>query len=241
MKSLLLLLLCFCTISVFAQTKPEETEVWEPEPATITFEEGVPSDAIVLFNGQDTDAWESVGGGKAEWVVENGVLTVKPGTGAIRTRQNFGDVQLHIEWRSPQEIVGEGQGRGNSGVFFNGKYEVQVLDSYNNRTYSNGQTGSIYKQFIPYVNATKPPSEWETYDIIFLAPEFNEEGELLEPARLTVFHNGVLIQYNRELKGTTVYIGQPSYEAHGDGPIVLQDHSNPVSFRNIWIRELDLD
>lgn len=233
---------CLLMTSVtLAQTKPEETEVWEPEPDKVTFSNGTPSDAIVLFSGENLDAWTGSGENDANWVVDNGIMTVRPGAGAIMTKKNFGDVQLHIEWRSPQEVSGEGQGRGNSGVFLSGKYEVQVLDSYNNRTYSNGQAGSIYKQYIPYVNATRAPGEWQTYDIIFVAPEFDESGNLTSPARLTVFHNGVLIQYDRELKGNTVYIGEPSYEAHGDGPIVLQDHGNPVSFRNIWVRELSLD
>ncbi len=234
-------LLFFLPALIQAQTKPEETEVWEPEPEQVTFSNGIPSDAIVLFSGEDLSAWEGGEGKPAAWTVDDNVLTVKPRTGAIRTREKFGDVQLHIEWRSPSEVTGEGQGRGNSGIFLSGKYEVQVLDSYDNRTYSNGQAGSIYKQYIPYVNATKAPGEWNTYDIVFVAPEFDEDGALLKPARLTVFHNGVLIQYDREVKGTTAFIGQPEYEAHGDGPIMLQDHGNPVSFRNIWVRKLDLD
>jgi len=236
------ILLFFSVIlsTAHGQTKPEETEVWEPEPPVVNTMDGVPSDAIILFSPEKgLSAWESGDGGPAEWTLSGDHVTVKPGTGAIQTKEGFGSVQLHVEWRSPEEVVGEGQGRGNSGVFLMGKYEVQVLDSYNNRTYSNGQAGSIYKQYIPSVNATRPPGEWQVYDIIFIAPEFNSDGSVASPARLTVFHNGVLLHHDVELKGPTVYIGKPSYEAHEDRlPIVLQDHSNPVSFRNIWLREL---
>lgn len=221
--------------------EPEETEVWEPEPKKIEPGEDnqPPSDATVLFSGGDLSAWESVEGGDAQWEVSDGHFTVKPGTGAIRTKEDFGDFQLHVEWRSPQEIVGESQGRGNSGIFLQGIYEVQVLDSYDNRTYSNGQAGSIYKQSPPLVNATRPPSEWEVYDIIYNAPKFNElNGAMVEPGYVTVLHNGVVVQNHTKLQGTTAYIGTPKWVAHGDGPIILQDHSNPVSFRNVWIREL---
>ncbi|HVF96407.1 MAG TPA: DUF1080 domain-containing protein, partial [Flavisolibacter sp.] len=151
----------------------------------------------------------------------------------------FGDCQLHIEWRSPAEVKGEGQGRGNSGIFLMGRYELQVLDSYNSKTYSNGQAGSIYKQHMPLVNATRPPGEWQTYDVVFTAPRFSEDSLLKSPARITVLHNGVLVQNNTQLWGGTQYIGLASYQKHGDKePIVLQDHGNPVSFRNIWIRPL---
>jgi hypothetical protein len=220
--------------------RPEDTEVWEPEPSLVTpGPEGTPpSDAIVLFDGTDLSGWTHEDGREAEWTVEDGVMTVAPGTGSIRTRQGFGDVQLHIEWRTPAEIVGEGQGRGNSGVFLMEEYEVQVLDSYENRTYSNGQAGSIYKQHIPMVNASRAPGVWQSYDVVFTAPRFASDGDLVSPAYMTVFHNGVLIQNHVELQGSTVYRGLPEYEAHGDRePILLQDHSNPVSFRNIWVRE----
>lgn len=232
------------TLSAFAQQtkmKPEETEIWDPEPRMVTtYADRAPSDAIVLFDGTSLDQWVSSddGSSPAGWTVAAGAFTVVKGKGGIQTKQEFTDYQLHLEWKSPTEIVGESQGRGNSGVFMQGRYEVQVLDSYNNRTYSNGQAASIYKQRIPLVNATKPPGEWQTYDIIWTAPRFNADGILVSKARVTVIHNGVLVQNNVELDGTTEYIGIPKYKAHGPGPIALQDHGNPVSFRNIWIRPL---
>ncbi|MFC3197456.1 DUF1080 domain-containing protein [Parapedobacter deserti] len=231
------------TLPVLAQTKmkPEETEVWEPEPRVVTtYPDKAPSDAIVLFDGSSLDQWVSRkdGSSPAEWEVADGAFTVARGKGDIQTKQEFTDYQLHLEWRTPTKIEGEGQGRGNSGVFMQGLYEVQVLDSYNNRTYSNGQAASIYKQRIPLVNATKPPGEWQTYDIVWTAPRFNADGILISKARITVIHNGVLVQNNVELDGATEYIGNPKYKAHGPGPIILQDHGNPVSFRNIWIRPL---
>lgn len=234
-------LFLFLTINCSAQ-KPEDTEVWEPEPEVVTpgtTSQQPPSDAIVLFDGSDLSQWVGNEGGAATWKVEGDAMTVVKGTGAIRTKEGFGSVQLHIEWRTPSEVVGESQGRGNSGIFLQDRYEVQVLDNYNNRTYSNGQAGSIYKQHIPLVNACRPPGEWQTYDIIYKAPEFDAQGKLVKPAYVTVIQNGVLVQNNVELRGPTQYIGQPKYEAHDDKlPIQLQDHGNPVSFRNIWIREL---
>ena len=222
--------------------KPEDTEFYEPKVKKITPGENnkPPSDAIVLFDGKDLSAWESVkDGSKAPWTVQDGYFTVKPGTGNIKTKEDFGDFQLHIEWRSPQKIEGEGQGRGNSGIFLQGLYEVQVLDSYESPTYVNGQAGSIYKQHPPLVNATKPPTEWDVYDIIYTAPEFDEKnGALLEAGYVTVLHNGVVVQNHSKLQGTTEYIGTPKWVAHGDGPLVLQDHSNTTSFRNVWIRPL---
>jgi len=220
---------------------PKLTEVWEPVPPKVTAGEtdnAPPSDAIILFDGKDLNEWTSNSGGLAEWIVEDGAMTVKPRTGAIKTKQKFGDFQLHIEWRAPTEIVGEGQGRGNSGIFMMEKYELQVLDSYVSKTYSNGQAGSMYKQSIPLVNACKAPGEWQSYDVIFMAPVFTEKGDLKAPARITVFHNGVLIQNNFELKGPTEYNRIPMYEPHGKGSLMLQDHGNPVSYRNIWVREL---
>ena len=223
------------------QQAPEDTEVWEPEPAVVTPGQAgaPPSDAIVLFDGGDLASWSREDGTEAGWRVRDGVMTVEPGTGNIRTRQGFGDVQLHIEWRTPSEVSGEGQGRGNSGIFLMERYELQVLDSHGNRTYSNGQAGSIYKQHIPLVNASRGPGAWQSYDVVFTAPRFGSEGVLLSPAYMTAFHNGVLIQDHVELRGPTVFIGQPEYEAHPDRvPILLQDHGNPVSYRNIWVREL---
>ncbi|MEX2641393.1 MAG: DUF1080 domain-containing protein [Balneolales bacterium] len=220
---------------------PAETEVWEPVPVMVRPGNEVtalpPSDAIVLFDGSGLGRWTSMDGSEAEWTVKNGYFTVAEGTGDIKTRQNFTDFQLFLEWRSPTEITGEGQGRGNSGVFLQGRYELQVLDSYNNPTYSNGQAGSIYKQHIPLVNATRPPGEWNSYNVVYTAPRFDANGEIDEPARVTVLHNGILIQDNVEIQGNTVYRGQPFYEQHGPGPIVLQDHGDLVSYRNIWIRE----
>ena len=247
---LLTLALTFAlSIDLFAQQmmkegdyKPEDTEFYEPKVKKITPGENnkPPSDAIVLFDGKDLSAWESAkDGSKAPWTVQDGHFTVKPGTGNIKTKEDFGDFQLHIEWRSPQKIEGEGQGRGNSGIFLQGLYEVQVLDSYESPTYVNGQAGSIYKQHPPLVNATKPPTEWDVYDIIYTAPKFDEKnGALLEAGYVTVMHNGVVVQNHSKLQGTTEYIGTPKWVAHGDGPLVLQDHSNTTSFRNVWIRPL---
>ncbi|MEX0986039.1 MAG: DUF1080 domain-containing protein [Bacteroidales bacterium] len=223
-------------------TDPKATEKWSPVPVVVTPADGTkpPSDAIILLGeSNDLSMWRSEKGGNVTWDIRGGILTVKKGAGGIETRNYFGDCQLHIEWRTPEEIKGEGQGRGNSGVFLMGRYEVQVLDSYNNRTYSNGQAASIYKQHIPLVNACLPPGEWQTYDIIWKAPKFNEDGSLKKPAFITVIHNGVLVQNHVEIKGTTDFIGIQSYSTHQERlPIFLQDHGNPVSFRNIWIREL---
>jgi hypothetical protein len=221
---------------------PKATEVWEPVPKMVNpgkQNNEPPSDAIILFNGKDLSQWTTAKGDPAKWKVEHNNILVTKGTGNIQTKKSFANCQLHIEWQSPAVIEGEGQGRGNSGIFLMGNYEVQILDSYNNRTYSNGQAASIYKQYIPLVNASKKPGEWQTYDIIFTAPQFNADGSLKSPAYCTVIHNGVLVQNHVELKGGTVYIGQPTYTKHEDRlPIVLQDHGNPVKYRNIWIREL---
>ena len=217
--------------------EPRATEVWGKEPVKVTPAEnnGAPSDAIIL----NYSAWESVNGDENKWASENGVMTVKPGAKDIRTKQSFGDVQLHVEWRIPNlDAKFVDQDRGNSGVFLQQFYEVQVLDSYENKTYNNGQAGSLYKQHIPLVNATKPAMQWQTYDIIYTAPRFSKNGTVISQARITVIHNGVLIQNNVSLTGPTVYIGAPSYEAHGNLPIYLQDHDQEVSYRNIWVREL---
>lgn len=219
---------------------PARTEVWKPIPATVaTPRDAAPSDAIVLFDGKDLSAWEGEQGGKAPWAVADGAFTVVPGSKGIRSKQHFCDIQLHIEWRTPAETKGfEGQQRGNSGIFLQEVYELQVLDSYNNPTYSNGQAASIYKQAIPLVNASRAPGQWQAYDIVWKAPRFSEGGGLVSPARITVLHNGVLVQNDTVLSGKTEYIGAPSYPPHGCAPIALQDHDSRVSYRNIWVREL---
>ncbi len=222
-------------------TDPVATEVWEPVPRVVSSpsDKFVPSDAIVLFDGKDLSAWKSADTDTlASWTTDGDAMTVKPRTGSIETKQSFGSIQLHIEWRAPEKVLKEGQLRGNSGVFLQKRYEVQVLDSYNNTTYPNGQAGAIYKQYIPLVNACRAPGEWQSYDIVFMAPEFNADGILVRPGYLTVFHNGVLIQNHVEVRGTTEYIGLPKNIAHGDAPIMLQDHGDLVSYRNIWVREL---
>ena len=201
---------------------------------------GAPGDAISLIGSSNADFVSTGSGGENPWLVKDGIMTVKPGTGGISSKQSFGDVQLHVEWRSP--ILGDdkkGQDRGNSGIFLQSLYEVQILDSHGGETYSNGQAGSVYKQHIPLVNATRAAGEWQTYDIIYRAPRFNDWGVVTEVATLTVLHNGVLVQNNVELAGPTVYRGYPAYKPHGKLPIMLQDHGHEVSFRNIWVRELD--
>ena len=234
--------------------KPEDTEIWSPEPPVVTPGKtcgDAPSDAIVLFDGTNLDQWVLAKDRTtpADWTVHDGIVTVNKasGNGNIETKKLFTNYQLHIEWRIPADITGSGQARGNSGVFLasTGKgddgYELQVLDAYKNKTYVNGMAGSIYKQFIPLANAAKPPGEWETYDVIWTAPVFNADGTLKSPARATVFFNGVLVENNVELLGPTLYIGKPAYKAHGPAPIKLQAHgdkSEPLSFRNIWVREL---
>ena len=224
-----------------AEPKPEDTEDWSRKPEVITPGKGTlpPSDAIVLYGGaEDIENWESEREGAPTWDAKE-FLTVEPRTGGIQTKQSFGDVQLHVEWRSPEKVKGKGQGRGNSGVYIMGLYEIQVLDSYDNETYYNGQAGSIYKQHVPLVNACRPPGTWQQYDIIFKAPRFKTDGSLESPAFVTVIHNGVLIQNHVELLGPSVFIGKPKYKAHPEKlPLHLQDHSNPVSYRNLWIREL---
>jgi hypothetical protein len=242
--------------SAFAQQdqpkpKPEETEVWTPVPPVVTPgtpDSAPPSDAIVLFDGKDEDAWVSAQDHTpARWVVGDGVLTVAKGTGNIETKRSFKDYQLHIEWKIPSNITGSGQARGNSGVFLaslgpgDAGYELQVLDAYNNATYVNGMAGSLYKQAIPLANAARKPGEWQTYDVVWTAPTFNADGSLKTPAYATVFWNGVLVEDHFQLKGQTLYIGQPFYKAYDRAPIKLQAHgdkSEPISFRNIWVREI---
>jgi len=239
---------------LFAES--QKTEVYAPVPPVVTPAEtvnGAPSDAVILFDGKNLDAWKydaSEPPGET-WSIQDGVLIVNKKAGGIVTKELFTDYQLHLEYRIPTNISGEGQNRGNSGVFlaylgmkdtyFEEGYELQILDNYNNSTYVNGQAGSVYKQAIPLANACKKPGEWQTYDIIWQAPRFKEDGALDTPAYVTLIHNGVLVQNHAELKGQTVWIGEPYYSPHGPAPIRLQSHpdpSEPVSFRNIWLREL---
>lgn len=248
-------LACMACVAMNAQEKeypkPEEmrpgmSEYWTPQPKIVVPGDietrSAPSDAIVLFDGTNLNAWESArDGSEAKWTVKEGAFTVNKSTGDIRTKQHFNNFQLHIEWRIPEDITGESQGRGNSGIFLQGMYEVQVLDCYKSETYVNGMTGSIYKQTPPLVNVMRKPGEWNVYDIIYTAPIFKEDGSYLYPPRVTVMQNGVVLQNNTTILGTTEYIGFPQVKPHGAGPIVLQDHgdpSEPISFRNIWIREL---
>lgn len=199
-----------------------------------------PSDAIVLFDGKNLFNWVDSKGEPARWKVENDFMEVVPKTGNIQTKHGFGSCQLHIEWMAPSPAKGSGQDRGNSGIFLMGLYEVQVLDSYENKTYADGMAGAIYGQYPPLVNACRKPGEWQTYDIIFIAPEFDSKGQITEPARMTVFHNGILIHHDVELSGPTAHKARPHYKAHpGKLPLMLQDHSHPVRFRNIWLRELN--
>ena len=225
--------------------KPEMTEIWEPEVKVITPAKKLgdaPSDAIILFDGKNLDQWVSQKDATkpAPWkIVNKDHLVVAPGSGGIQTKMQFGDCQLHIEFSAPDSVFSAGQGRGNSGVFFQNRYELQVLDSYNNRTYRNGQAGSIYKDHAPLVNAMRSPLEWNTYDVIYTAPRFKADGSLDAPARITVFHNGVVVQNNTSINGNTYYIGLHNYPtAHSDDVISLQDHGNKTQFRNIWIRRL---
>ena len=224
--------------------KPEMTEIWEPQVEVINPGEkpgDAPSDAIVLFNGENLNQWVSQNDTTqaAPWAIKNGYFEVVPGTGGIQTKMKFGDMQLHIEWSAPDEVQFSGQGRGNSGLFLQNRYEIQILDSYENRTYSNGQAGSVYKDAPPLVNAMRSPEKWNTYDVIYTAPRFGDDGKLDSPAKVTVLHNGVVIQHNTTIQGLTLYTGLHDYpEAHGPDVISLQDHGTNVQFRNIWVRKL---
>ncbi len=233
--------------------KHEDTEFYEPVPKVVTPGKSygdAPSDAVILFDGNNLSQWVTANDTSqpAQWVVKDNVLTVNKKAGNIQTRQSFLDYQLHIEWRIPKTITGTSQARGNSGVFLaslgkgDAGYELQVMDSYNNPTYVNGQAGSVYKQSPPLANPNRPPGEWQTYDIAWTAPRFNENGSVKSPARVTIFFNGVLVQNGFELKGPTRYVGNPVYDTpHGASRIKLQSHgdpSEPISFRNIWIRPL---
>ena len=228
--------------------KSAMTEIWAPEVEVVkpgTVEQNAfisaPSDATILFDGTDLSAWQNKDGNAAEWTVHDGVFTVNKGTGDIFTKESFQDFQLHIEWYIPADITGKGQARGNSGIFLQNIYEIQVVDSYKNKTYVNGQAGSVYKQTPPLANAMREPGQWNEFDIIYTAPRFKENGNLFSAGRVTVIHNGVVIQNNTQISGHTPNTGLPKYTMHGKGPIRLQDHgdpSEPISFRNIWIREL---
>lgn len=231
-----------------AQAQYEVHDTSRPQPAkvdpgTASTQERAgqpPSDAVVLFGGDDLSEWASGEGGPAQWRVGDGYMEVVEDAGPISTRRGFGDVQLHVEWMAPTQIGGEGQGRGNSGIFLMDQYEVQVLDVYNNETYPDGQAAALYGQHPPLVNANRAPGQWQTYDIVFHRPRFDEAGVVEEPARVTVFHNGVLVQDNVRLMGPTGHYSRPQYEAHPDRlPISLQDHGDPVRYRNIWVRELE--
>jgi Domain of Unknown Function (DUF1080). len=236
---------------LFAQAKPADTEFYSPVPPVVSPAKAVgnpPADAIILFNGKNMDQWVLLKDSTSQkkWKLDGDKMTVDKKAGDIRTKQSFMDFQMHIEYLIPKNITGKNQARGNSGVFLAAPegqegYELQVLDNFNNDTYVNGQAGSIYKQSVPLVNACRPPGEWQSYDVVWTAPRFNEDGTLKSPARVTAFHNGLLVQNNFELRGGTPYIGQPVYKAHGPAPIKLQAHgdpSEPISFRNIWVREL---
>ena len=236
----LVLLFVLLPVAVLAQApannplpKPELTEIWSPVPPKV--EPGKnpgepPSDAIRLFNGTDLAGWESAKGGPAQWAVENGELVDVP---------KAGDIQLHVEWMVPVLPPDrKGQDRGNSGIYLQGLYELQVLDSYDNPTYVNGEAGSIYKQSAPLVNALKPAPNWQAYDIVYYAPRFYADGSLAEPAHVTVFLNGVLVQSNFAIKGPTEFRGVPVYKPHGEAPLLLQAHNNPVRYRNLWVRKL---
>ena len=247
-------LACIAVSTAVAQNpkpRPEDTEVWKPVPAVVTpgkTDLGAPSDAVVLFDGRDESAWVSADDhSPATWEVHDGVLTVAKKAGNIETKRTFTNYQLHLEWQVPVGITGSGQARGNSGLFMastgpgDDGYELQILDSYDNATYVNGQAASVYKQYPPLVNAMRPPGQWNVYDVIWTAPTFNPDGSLATPAYVTAFHNGVLVQNHVALLGPTLYIGKPSYKAHGPEPIKLQAHgdpSAPISFRNIWVRPL---
>ena len=240
-SSLFRSLLCVTalTLDATAAFAAPEGEIPPPKDEPRVIDPGPPpADAIVLFDGKDLSQWKSdKGGGPAKWEIKDGAAIVN-GTGGISTKQGFGDCQLHIEWATPAVVKGEGQGRGNSGIFLQGRYEVQILDSYNNKTYYNGQAGAVYKQYAPLVNACRKPGEWQAYDIIYHAPRFDEAGKLLKPGTVTILQNGVLVQDDVEIMGPTSGPA-PKYKAHPlKQPLALQDHHNPMRFRNIWIREL---
>lgn len=198
-----------------------------------------PADAVVLFDGTNMDKWCKADGKPSGWRIVDGYMEAVPKQGSIRTKDNFGSVQLHVEWASPTPPKGKGQGRGNSGVIIMGRYEIQVLDSYESTTYADGQAAAVYGQYPPLVNVCRKPGEWQSYDIIFLAPEFNEDGSLKKPAYVTVIHNGVVVHNHVEILGPTGHKSIGKYSRHGKAPLSLQDHGNPTRYKNIWIRSLD--
>ncbi|HTL17585.1 MAG TPA: family 16 glycoside hydrolase [Patescibacteria group bacterium] len=222
------------------RTRPQPVVITGATASTQEQAGKAPSDAIVLFDGKDLSQWVALDGSPTKWITRDGYMECVRGSGYIRTLQNFGDCQLHVEWETPVPPHGEGQGRGNSGVFLGlDRYEIQVLDSYQSQTYPDGTAGAIYGQYPPLVNASRPPGEWQIYDIIYTAPRFDADGKLRSSVRLTVFHNGVLIQNNVQLTGPTSWLERAPYQPHPEKqPISLQDHGNPVRFRNIWVREL---
>jgi hypothetical protein len=222
------------------RTRPAPAVVNPGHPSTQEQAGKAPSDAIVLFDGADLSKWVALNGEPTKWIVKDGAMECVPGSGYVRTLQCFGDAQVHVEFAAPAKPEGTSQGRGNSGFFFGGtRYEIQILDSYENKTYADGSCASIYNQYPPLVNASRPPGQWQIYDIIWTAPRFDAEGKLASPARVTLFHNGVLVQNNVELLGDTGWVTRGPYRAHAEKqPIALQDHGNPVRFRNLWVREL---
>lgn len=253
LKTTFALLACASYMSAQAQKQypqpekmtPGMSEYWTPQPKIVTpgdmATQSAPSDAILLFDGKDLSAWVDDKGNPATWPVHDGVFTVDKKAGDILTKQKFENFQLHIEWCVPETITGSSQARGNSGIFLQDMYEIQILDCYQNETYVNGQTGSIYKQTPPLANAMRKPGEWNVYDIIYTAPVFKADGTYRVPPRVTVIQNGIVLQNNTTILGTTEYIGFPKVIPHNAGPIRLQSHgdpSEPISFRNIWLREM---
>ncbi len=221
------------------RNRPQPPIITPGEASTADRPGRPPSDAVVLFDGKDLSQWEAADGGPAKWKVENGYFEVAPKTGDMHTKQAFGDCQLHVEWATPYPPHGEDQDRGNSGVFLMSLYEIQVLDSYGSKTYADGQAAAVYGQYPPLVNACRPPGQWQTYSIIFHGPRFDREGKLLRPAFVTVLHNGVLVQDHVAIMGPTAHKQRPPYHVTPVRlPLKLQDHSHPVRYRNLWIREL---
>lgn len=222
------------------RARPLPPVVTAPVPSTPERGGRAPSDAVVLFDGGDLSSWVAMDGQPTRWVARDGAMECVPGSGYIRTLRNFGDCQLHLEFATPATPEGSSQGRGNSGLFFGGtRYEIQVLDSYQNDTYADGSCAAIYNQYPPKVNASRPPGEWQTYDVIWTAPRFDRDGALISAPQITMFHNGVLVHHNAELIGETGWLTREGFRAHSEKqPIALQDHGNPVRYRNIWVREL---